>query len=77
MVSDPTGAGSTTAEMDALASQQLEQMLLSADHFCDLHASDLTVEIRRTLLDRLGMFGVRLCVREIRDIIEGRWQPQR
>ena len=47
--------------------QQLEQMLLSADQFCDLHASDLTVEIRRSLLDRLGMFGVRLSVQEIRD----------
>jgi hypothetical protein len=45
----------------------LEQMLLSADHFCDLHASDLTVEIRRALLDRLGMFGVRLSMQEIRD----------
>ncbi len=45
----------------------LAQMLLSADIFCDLHLSDLTVEIRRTLLDRLGMFGVRLAVHEIRD----------
>lgn len=43
----------------------LEQMLLSADQFCDLHASDLTVEIRRNLLDRLGMFGVRLAMQEI------------
>ncbi len=42
-------------------------MLLSADHFCDLHASDLTVEVRRSLLDRLGMFGVRLSLQEIRD----------
>ena len=47
--------------------EQLDQMLLSADQFTDLHASDLTVEIRRSLLDRLGMFGVRLCVQEIRD----------
>ena len=31
-----------------------------ADEFCDLHASDLTVELRRDLLDRLGMFGVRV-----------------
>jgi hypothetical protein len=45
----------------------LDQMLLSADHFCDLHASDLTVEVRRSLLDRLGMFGVRLALREIRE----------
>ena len=46
---------------------QLEQMLLSADQFCDLHASDLTVEVRRSLLDRLGMFGVRLSLQEMRD----------
>lgn len=44
---------------------QLEQMLLSADQFCDIHASDLTLELRRNLLDRLGMFGVRLALREI------------
>jgi hypothetical protein len=44
---------------------QLEKMLLSADQFCDMHASDLTVELRRNLLDRLGMFGVRLAVQEI------------
>ena len=42
------------------------KMLLSADQFCDLHASDLTVELRRDLLDRLGMFGVRLALQEIR-----------
>jgi hypothetical protein len=47
------------------APEQLEQMLLSADQFCDLHASDLTVELRRNLLDRLGMFGVRLAVHEV------------
>jgi hypothetical protein len=45
----------------------LEQMLLSADQFCDLHSSDLTLELRRNLLDRLGMFGVRLALREIQD----------
>lgn len=44
---------------------QLETMLLSADQFTDLHASDLTVELRRNLLDRLGMFGVRLALQEI------------
>jgi hypothetical protein len=44
----------------------LDLMLLSAEQFCDLHASDLTVEIRRALLDRLGMFGVRVAVREVR-----------
>ncbi|MEX1006621.1 MAG: dynamin family protein [Acidimicrobiia bacterium] len=58
------------AALRALAAsdpEQVEQMLLSADHFCDLHASDLTVEVRRSLLDRLGMFGVRLSLQEIRD----------
>ena len=50
----------------ATPADELEQMLLSADHFCDLHASQLTVEVRRGLLDRLGMFGVRLAVQEIR-----------
>ena len=41
-------------------------MLLDADGFADVHASDLTVEARRHLLDRLGMFGVRVAVREVR-----------
>jgi hypothetical protein len=45
--------------------EQLEIMLLSAEGFCDLHASDLTVEARRALLDRLGMFGVRVALQEV------------
>jgi hypothetical protein len=44
----------------------LGTMLLSADHLCDLHASDLTVELRRNLLDRLGLFGVRLGINLVR-----------
>ena len=47
------------------APSELELMLLSAEQFCDLHASDLTVEVRRDLLDRLGMFGVRVAIEEI------------
>ncbi len=43
----------------------LELMLLSAEHFCELHASDLTVEIRRELIDRLGIFGLRVAVQEV------------
>jgi len=43
----------------------LARMLLSADCFCEVSASELTVELRRELLDRLGMFGVRLAVQEI------------
>jgi Dynamin family len=46
--------------------EELELMLLSAEQFCDLHASELTVEIRRDLLDRLGMYGVRVAVEEVR-----------
>ena len=44
----------------------LDRMLLSADMFCDPVAGDLTVESRRQLLDRLGVFGVRFTVAEIR-----------
>jgi hypothetical protein len=43
----------------------LERMLLSTDEFLDLSASDLTVELRRDLLERLGMYGVRVSLREI------------
>lgn len=42
-----------------------EEMLLSAGHFCDLHASPLTVEVRDALLARFGVFGVRLSIHEI------------
>ena len=52
--------------MAATPAEELELMLLSAEQFCDLHASDLTVEVRRALLDRLGMYGVRVAVDEIR-----------
>ncbi len=44
----------------------LERMLRAADAFCDPAASELTVELRRQLLDRLGVFGVRFCVAQIR-----------
>jgi hypothetical protein len=44
----------------------LERMLLDAEGFADVHASELTVEARRHLLERLGMFGVRVAVREVR-----------
>jgi len=45
----------------------LRRMLRSADAFCDPGASELTVELRRLLLDRLGMFGVRFCVAYFRN----------
>jgi hypothetical protein len=44
----------------------LERMLRAADAFCDPGASELTIELRRQLLDRLGVFGVRFCLAEIR-----------
>ncbi len=44
----------------------LERMLRAADAFCEPSASELTVELRRQLLDRLGVFGVRFCVARIR-----------
>jgi len=43
----------------------LERMLLSADGFCDAASSDLTVESRRGLLDRLGLYGLRRAMQEI------------
>ena len=49
----------------ATAPDVLERMLLSGDHFCDTSSSELTVELRRSLLDRLGLFGVRLAISEI------------
>ncbi len=65
--------GLTLREHEAWALRQLadtpapvlQRMLRSADAFCETSASELTVELRRQLLDRLGMFGVRFCVAEI------------
>lgn len=45
--------------------ETLERMLLSTDELFELSASSLTVELRRDLLDRLGMFGIRLALREV------------
>lgn len=44
----------------------LALMLMSADQFCELSSSELTVEARRDLLSRFGMFGVRVAVEEVR-----------
>jgi hypothetical protein len=49
----------------ATPEDELERMLLSSDGFCDPGSSDLTIEIRRDLLDRLGLYGLRLLVHEI------------
>jgi hypothetical protein len=53
-------------ELIATDDAVLERMLLSADQFRDVDASALTVEARRELLARLGMFGVRCCVADLR-----------
>ena len=45
---------------------ELERMMLSADNFCDVSASALTAELRRDLLRRLGMYGVRFALDQIR-----------
>ncbi len=44
----------------------IDDMLLSAEQFCDPESGQLTVEIRRNLLDRLGLYGVRLLVADVR-----------
>ncbi len=44
----------------------LTAMLMSADQFCELTSSELTVESRRDLLARFGMFGIRLAIDEVR-----------
>lgn len=49
----------------AIPAEQLELMLLSAEQFCDPSAGELLVEVRRQLLGRLGMFGIRLALTEI------------
>lgn len=45
--------------------QDRELLLMSVGQFLDVHASSLTVEVRRELYGRLGMFGIRLAVHEI------------
>jgi GTPase SAR1 family protein len=51
----------------ATSSDVLERMLWSTDGFCDPGSSNVTVELRRSLLLRLGMFGLRLLIGEIRE----------
>ena len=45
--------------------EELERMMLSADDFCEVSASNLTAELRRGLLERLGMYGVRYAIEEL------------
>ena len=53
-------------QLVAMEETALERLLLSADHFCDLDASPLTVELRRNLLGRLGLYGLRLSIDALR-----------
>ena len=53
-------------QLAATPAATLDRMLRAADAFCEPSASELTVELRRQLIDRLGMFGLRFCVTEIR-----------
>lgn len=49
-------------QMAHTPASSLARMLRGADAFCEPEASELTVELRRSLLDRLGVFGVRFCL---------------
>ena len=60
---EPEAAAIRTLAATPIA--QLELMLVSADEFVDTAACELTVEVRRALLARLGMFGVRHLVTEV------------
>ncbi|HSL59522.1 MAG TPA: dynamin family protein [Acidimicrobiales bacterium] len=53
-------------ELAALPDDEVERLLLSADDFCEVSATPLTAEVRRDLLDRLGMFGARFALGELR-----------
>ncbi len=48
----------------AIDEGDLRSMLLSVDRFLEPETSDLLVETRHELLERLGLFGVRLMIRE-------------
>lgn len=50
----------------AIEADALERMLLSAQTFCDAEIDGIGVDQRRRLLDRLGVFGVRVSVDLIR-----------
>lgn len=67
--------GLTLREEEAAALRSIASMpdadrqtlLLSVSHFVDVSASDLTAETRSELLDRFGLFGVRLAVQAVRE----------
>ena len=49
----------------AMSAEERSELLRSVDDLCDIGRSDLTVETRRSLLGRLGLFGVRLAIEEL------------
>ncbi len=51
----------------ALPDDERAALLRSVDDLCDVSRSELTVETRRALLSRLGLFGVRLAVDELHE----------
>jgi hypothetical protein len=53
-------------ELAALPPRELDEMLLSVERFAAPGVSPLTTEYRRDLLLRMGLFGVRFCVSEVR-----------
>lgn len=63
MIEEEAAALRGVAGIDA---DTLERMLLSAQTFCDMDVEGVGVEQRRRLLDRLGVFGVRVSVDLIR-----------
>ncbi len=48
------------------ADDSLERMLLGADQLCSTASDLITVEARRDLLDRFGMFGIRVALHLVR-----------
>ena len=54
-------------ELTAMPTDELGEMLLSVERFCAPGVSPLTSEYRRDLLLRLGLFGVRFCLHELRN----------
>ena len=52
----------TLRTLSATPADELALMLLAVDEFCAPERSNVTVELRRQLLDRLGLFGVRLLI---------------
>ncbi len=55
------------AQLASMSETERVRLLLSVDDFCDVSMSPLTAEIRRDLLERFGMFGVRVALAAIVD----------